>query len=74
MDMHALATHARSYIESEYHATVSDMDAVLVASMAANYVANRDGSVSAVEFVKETLLRGKPPLEDAFFYLVMDVL
>ncbi len=74
MNITALSTHARLFVEQEYHATISTQDAFLVASAAVKYVAHRGDYLNAVEFLKTTELRGRPPLEDAFTDLVDNVL
>lgn len=74
MNITALATHARLYVEKEYKATISTQDAFAVAAAAASYVTHRADHASMFTFVKDSPLRGKPPLEDAFFDLVENVL
>ena len=74
MNITALATHARLFVEKEYKASISTQDALHVASAAANYVMHKGDYPDRYVFIRSTPLRGKPVLEDAFFDLVENVL
>ena len=74
MNMIALATHARRYIEREYHATISNQDAHAVAAAAVNFHLQREQQPHLATFLKGTSISGKPPLEDGVYYLVTEVL
>jgi hypothetical protein len=74
MNMIALATHARRYVEDEYHATISTQDAHAVAAAAVNFHLGKDQQPNLATFLKSTSVGGKPLLEEAVFHIVTKVL
>ena len=74
MNMIALATHARRYVEREYHATISTHDAQAVAAAAVNFHIGKATQPNLATFLETTSVGGKPLLEDAVFYIVTEVL